>query len=140
MCPSSPDFSFAWGPSPCDLFAPVEEGETIKRDDVNQFLAWSGSDPNMPTREKAEEYLNAKRKAAMDKAGQHFIESILIQVRPRGIAPDLEGPFLLWIGNECWEGREPEDFLRLIARAPELAKRFLAEESRKGLTKPPAPG
>lgn len=66
-----------------------------------------------------------------NRAGEAFINAIMIQARPKGITPELEGPFLLWIGNECWEGREPDGFLPVIARTPMLVKRFLAERSPK---------
>lgn len=44
-----------------------------------------------------------------------------------------EGPqmsrFLLWVGNECFEGREVQSFAVLTARARELVQMFLADES-----------
>lgn len=36
--------------------------------------------------------------------------------------------FLLWVGNECFEGREVSDLTVLTARAKELAKMFLAQD------------
>lgn len=36
--------------------------------------------------------------------------------------------FLLWIGNECFEGREVANFMVLTARAKELVKMFLAQD------------
>jgi len=65
------------------------------------------------------------KKKAMELALQSFAEAILVQARSKGITPNLEIPFLNWIGNECYEGREPDDFLLLIQKAPLLAKRFL---------------
>lgn len=45
--------------------------------------------------------------------------------------------FLLWIGNECFEGREVANFMVLAARAKELTQMFLAQD---GKNHPPAPG
>lgn len=43
-----------------------------------------------------------------------------------------EGPqmsrFLLWVGNECFEGREVANFGVLAARCPELVPMFLAQD------------
>ena len=36
--------------------------------------------------------------------------------------------FLLWVGNECFEGREVSNFLVLAARGRELAQMFLAQD------------
>jgi len=36
--------------------------------------------------------------------------------------------FLLWVGNECFEGREVQNFMVLTARAKELVQMFLAED------------
>ena len=37
--------------------------------------------------------------------------------------------FLLWVGNECFEGREVHNLSVLTARAKELVQMFLVEES-----------
>ena len=36
--------------------------------------------------------------------------------------------FLLWVGSECFEGREVQNFAVLTARAKELVQMFLADE------------
>jgi hypothetical protein len=36
--------------------------------------------------------------------------------------------FLLWVGNECFEGREVANFGVLAARAGELVQMFLAQD------------
>lgn len=36
--------------------------------------------------------------------------------------------FLLWIGNECFEGRAISSFQVLAAQASELVKKFLAQD------------
>lgn len=36
--------------------------------------------------------------------------------------------FLLWVGNECFEGREVSSFQVLSARAAELVSMFLAQD------------
>jgi len=51
--------------------------------------------------------------------------------------------FLLWIGNECFEGREVANFMVLTARAKELVKMFLAQDLKEHPQAPPsspAPG
>lgn len=39
--------------------------------------------------------------------------------------------FLLWVGNECFEGREVQDFMVLTARAKELVQMFLVQDRRE---------
>lgn len=39
--------------------------------------------------------------------------------------------FLLWVGNECFEGREVSNFMVLTARARELVQMFLAQDRKK---------
>jgi len=36
--------------------------------------------------------------------------------------------FLLWVGNECFEGREVENFMVLAARGKQLAQMFLTQD------------
>lgn len=36
--------------------------------------------------------------------------------------------FLLWVGNECFEGREVQNLMVLTARAKELVQMFLAQD------------
>jgi hypothetical protein len=57
MCPSDFDWAWSWGPSPCDLYAPVRPSEEVKRDGCNQFLHWSTGSGGVPTREEALAYL-----------------------------------------------------------------------------------
>ena len=37
--------------------------------------------------------------------------------------------FLMWVGNEVWEGREVQSFLVLTARGKELSQMFLAQDT-----------
>ena len=37
--------------------------------------------------------------------------------------------FMLWVANECFEGREVHSLMVLAARAKALAKMFLAQDS-----------
>jgi hypothetical protein len=39
--------------------------------------------------------------------------------------------FLMWVGNECFEGREVGDFKVLAARAKELVRMFLAQDQER---------
>lgn len=39
--------------------------------------------------------------------------------------------FLLWVGNECFEGREVSNFMVLTGRAKELARMFLAQDRKE---------
>jgi len=39
--------------------------------------------------------------------------------------------FLLWVGNECYEGREIPDLMVLTARAKELVQMFLVEDRKR---------
>lgn len=55
LCPSSPDFSFSWDPQPCELFAPVKEGEKVDRH-CNQFMAWFDG-TGVPSHESIAAYL-----------------------------------------------------------------------------------
>jgi len=61
MCPSRSDFSFLWGDPICELFAPVEAGETIERGGCNQFMHWHSGSGGVPTRTQAKEYLEQSR-------------------------------------------------------------------------------
>lgn len=36
--------------------------------------------------------------------------------------------FMLWVANECFEGREVQSFMVLAARARALSKMFLAQD------------
>lgn len=60
LCPTRMDFSFGWGPTPCDLFAPEFLCEIMPRDGVNAFLAWGGSkDSGMPSDDEIMEWFDA---------------------------------------------------------------------------------
>lgn len=39
--------------------------------------------------------------------------------------------FLLWVGNECFEGREVSNFKVLAARAKELVQMFQVQDRRR---------
>ncbi len=46
-----------------------------------------------------------------------------------GIKPGYQmARFLLWVGNECFEGREVPSFVALTARCRELSQMFLAQD------------
>lgn len=46
-----------------------------------------------------------------------------------GIKPGSQvSRFILWVGNECYEGREQPDLKMLTDRTKELARRFLAQD------------
>ncbi len=46
-----------------------------------------------------------------------------------GVDPGYQmSRFLLWVGNECFEGREVANFMVLTARARELVQMFLAQD------------
>lgn len=53
--------------------------------------------------------------------GESLTDEIISAAREHGLSEREEGPFLLWLGNEVWEGRaEPkgllEDIRGLVAR------------------------
>jgi hypothetical protein len=52
------------------------------------------------------------------------VEGFLAEARKHGIRADREGAFLLWVGNECFEGREVQSFQVLTARARQLVLMF----------------
>lgn len=57
------------------------------------------------------------------------MEELEAAARANGIAAGNQmSRFLLWVGNECFEGREVGDFKVLTARAKELARLFLAQD------------
>lgn len=70
----------------------------------------------------------SEKETAMKEAGDHFVNALLLIARQHGITKELEPAFLGWVGNECWEGREPENFMILLQRTSQLAKRFLEEQ------------
>lgn len=39
--------------------------------------------------------------------------------------------FLLWVGNECFEGREVPDLMVLTARAKQLVQMFLVQDRKE---------
>ena len=74
MCPRQSDFSFTWASiaPECDIYAEVLQGETVRRDGVNQFAYWSGIDRGtMPTAEQiARWFAEHPRTEAPAAAGQ----------------------------------------------------------------------
>lgn len=49
--------------------------------------------------------------------------------RTNGVKPGYQmSRFMLWVGNECYEGREVASFMVLAARGKELAQMFLAQD------------
>lgn len=49
-----------------------------------------------------------------------------------GVKPGAQmSRFLLWVGNECYEGREIPDLMVLTSRAKDLAKMFLAQDQER---------
>ena len=50
VCPTRMEFSWHENRTTCDLFGPVQDGETIDRGPINQFMFWGGSaDSGMPS-------------------------------------------------------------------------------------------
>ena len=60
--------------------------------------------------------------------GENPTDPLLAEAAKHGLAKDREGPFLLWVGNECYEGREVADIRALPGRAHALVKRFQQED------------
>lgn len=56
------------------------------------------------------------------------VGSILIEARKYGLSADREPAFLLWVGNEVFEGREARDSQVLAARAQDLVIRFRKQD------------
>jgi hypothetical protein len=49
-----------------------------------------------------------------------------------GVKPGAQlSRFLMWVGNECFEGREAADLAGLARRGPQLAARFLEDDSKE---------
>lgn len=61
---------------------------------------------------------------------QRDVEELEGAAKENGIQ---DGPqmsrFLLWVGNEVFEGREVSSLMVLTARAPELVAMFLAQDA-----------
>ena len=55
---------------------------------------------------------------------ENVIEELLVEARKHGLRSEREPAFLLWVGNEVFEGREVDNFVVLTARARELALIF----------------
>jgi hypothetical protein len=62
---------------------------------------------------------------------QDSVEDLLTEARKHGLRGDREAAFLLWVGNEVFEGREVESFQVLTARARELVLMFRNQELHK---------
>lgn len=57
------------------------------------------------------------------------MEELEAAARSNGISEGSEmSRFLMWVGNECFEGREVSNFGVLTARARELVQMFLAQD------------
>ncbi len=52
------------------------------------------------------------------------LDDLLVEARKHGLKPDRECAFILWVGNEVFEGREVSNFIVLTARARELYLMF----------------
>lgn len=63
------------------------------------------------------------------KLGPSPTDPLLAEAAKHGLAKDREPAFLLWVGNECWEGREVMNFDLLTARARPLVKMFQTEDA-----------
>lgn len=60
------------------------------------------------------------------------MEELKAAARSHGItAGNQMSRFLLWVGNECFEGREVGDFKILSSRAKELVRMFLAQDQER---------
>ncbi len=55
---------------------------------------------------------------------ENVIKELLTEARKHGLRSDREAAFLLWVGNEVFEGREVDDFVLLTARVRELTLMF----------------
>lgn len=52
------------------------------------------------------------------------VGALLVEARKHGLSLDREPAFLLWVGNEVFEGREGQEFKVLAARAQALVLMF----------------
>lgn len=60
---------------------------------------------------------------------QESIDELIAAAQAHGLKEGVEtSRFLLWVGNECFEGREVPNFMVLKARAKELVQMFLAQD------------
>ena len=60
------------------------------------------------------------------------MEELEKAARRHGIKEGVQmSRFLLWVGNECFEGREVSSFMVLTARAKELVQMFLAQDRKE---------
>ena len=67
----------------------------------------------------------------MTKSDQENVDELVAAAQANGIKEGAQtSRFLLWIGNECFEGREVQNFMVLKARAKELVQMFLAQDRR----------
>jgi hypothetical protein len=65
---------------------------------------------------------------------QKGVEELEAAARSFGVKEGSQmSRFLLWIGNECFEGREVQNFMVLKARAKELVQMFLAQDRKEHL-------
>lgn len=65
----------------------------------------------------------------MMKSDQEHVDELVAAAQVYGIKEGAQtSRFLLWVGNECFEGREVQNFMVLKARAKELVQMFLAQD------------
>lgn len=63
---------------------------------------------------------------------QHtFIDTLKEAARDAGATERQAGNFLLWVGNELFEGRIPGSAKVMEMRAKEMAERFMREISQR---------
>jgi hypothetical protein len=57
------------------------------------------------------------------------MDELQAAVRAHGVQEGFQmARFMLWVGSECFEGRQEPDFKLLSSRALSLAKAFLAQD------------
>lgn len=67
-----------------------------------------------------------KRQRGIDDLRVHELQAV---ARDNGVKDGHQmSRFLLWVGNEAFEGREVKDMAVLLARGRELAKMFLLQD------------
>ncbi len=60
-------------------------------------------------------------------------DPLLAAARKHGLKAGREAAFLMWVGNECWEGREALNFEELTGKVHNLVIEFNREEDREFL-------
>ncbi len=102
---------------------------------------WAPNDPSRPTAkdlfwqdlrtllDQASVFsvkIKLRPKDEPDRSGENegMVQGLLAAARKHGLQPEREGAFLLWVGNEVFQGREVQNFVVLTARARELYLMF----------------